>query len=137
MLKIVGLDHIVLRTTDLDAMLQFYCNVIGCVIERSLLDTIGLIQLRAGAALIDIVPVDSELGKLGGKAPNQDGRNLEHFCLLVADKDEESLSRFLDDHGIKHFPPQERYGATGFGQSVYVDDPEGNIVELKLQAPSK
>jgi catechol 2,3-dioxygenase-like lactoylglutathione lyase family enzyme len=134
MLKIIGLDHLVLRTTDIDAMLQFYCNVIGCVIERSLIDSIGLIQLRAGASLIDIVPVDSELGRLGGKAPDQDGRNLEHFCLTIKNMGEKELSGYLDDCGIKHLPAKERYGATGFGQSVYVEDPEGNVVELKLES---
>ena len=134
MLKIIGLDHLVLRTTQIDAMLQFYCNVLGCVIERSLIDNIGLIQLRAGASLIDLVLVDSELGRLGGKAPVQDGRNLEHFCLTIDSMDEHELSQYLANHGIDYQPAQERYGATGFGQSVYIEDPQGNIVELKLNA---
>jgi glyoxylase I family protein len=133
MLKIIGLDHLVLRTTEIGAMLQFYCNVLGCVIERSLIDSIGLIQLRAGASLIDLVHVDSELGRLGGKAPVQDGRNLEHFCLTIEGMDEMELNQHLANYSIDHQPAQERYGATGFGQSVYIEDPEGNVVELKIE----
>ena len=137
MLKIVGLDHIVLRTTKLDEMLHFYCSVLGCVVERTLPDNIGLIQLRAGSALIDLVPVDSELGRLGGKAPVQDGRNLEHFCLTIDDLGEEPLKRYLADNNIDHQPMAERYGAAGFSKSVYINDPEGNVVELKLDTKSQ
>lgn len=133
MLQILGIDHIVLRTTQLDAMLQFYCNVLGCSIERSLPE-IGLIQLRAGMSLIDIVPVNSELGRLGGKPPNQDGRNLEHFCLNLNDINEEQLSHYLSEQKIDHEVPAERYGAAGFSKSVYIKDPEDNVVELKIPA---
>jgi catechol-2,3-dioxygenase len=115
-------------------MLQFYCGVLGCVVERSLPKNIGLIQLRAGSALIDLVPVDSELGRLGGKAPSQDGRNLEHFCLIIDDLAEDSLGEYLTENNIEHESMVERYGAAGFSKSVYVCDPEGNVVELKLNA---
>jgi catechol-2,3-dioxygenase len=131
MLQILGIDHIVLRTTQLDEMLQFYCDVLGCSVERSLAE-IGLIQLRAGMSLIDLVPVDSELGRLGGKPPSQDGRNLEHFCLSLKAIDEAQLSQYLSEHQIEHEALVERYGAVGFSKSVYVKDPEGNVVELKL-----
>jgi glyoxylase I family protein len=56
------IDHIVLRVIDLDRMLRFYCEVLGCTIERRQ-DSIGLIQLRAGRSLVDLVPVDGHLGK--------------------------------------------------------------------------
>ena len=49
-------------------MTRFYCDVLGCQIERARQD-IGLIQMRAGQSLIDLVPVDGELGKKGGAAP--------------------------------------------------------------------
>jgi len=133
MLKIQGIDHIVLRTVRRQQMLEFYLNVLGCRLERELPE-LGLIQLRAGSALIDIVPVDSELGRLGGRPPSQDGRNLEHFCLTVADLDEAHLLQFLADHDIDAGEPAERYGASGFSKSVYINDPEGNVVELKLLA---
>ena len=132
--SIVGIDHIVLRTADLEAMLGFYRDVLGCEVERELAPEVGLVQLRAGESIIDLVPVDSELGRLGGGPPQQEGRNMEHFCLLVADGSPESLGRHLADCGIPHEPFQERYGATGFGLSTYLKDPEGNTLELKLSA---
>lgn len=137
MLKLIGLDHIVLRTSDIDAMLHFYCDVLGCRVERELSREIGLIQLRAGHSLIDIVPIDSQLGRQGGGPPRQEGRNLEHFCLTIPDEGEEKLLNYLSSHGIHPAAPEIRYGAGGFGKSVYINDPEDNIVELKLESISQ
>lgn len=133
MIEILGLDHIVLRTTQLSTMLKFYGDFLGCKIERELDESVGLVQLRAGSALIDIVPVDSELGRLGGGPPSQDGRNVDHFCLCIADIDEARLLAELESEGISNSGFAERYGAQGFGRSIYIDDPEGNVVELKLE----
>lgn len=130
MITIVGLDHLVLRTDKLDAMLNFYHRILGCHIERTL-PTLGLTQLRAGHALIDLVTVESELGQLGGKVPQQNGRNIDHFCLQIKADSENELLGYLHDHGIETEPFVERYGAQGFGRSIYVTDPQGNIVELK------
>ncbi|MEZ8100240.1 VOC family protein [Vibrio bivalvicida] len=129
-INIIALDHIVLRTSQLNNMLHFYQDILGCVIEREKLD-IGLTQLRAGSALIDIVTVDSELGRMGGKAPQQNGRNVDHFCLQVSAFEEEELLNYLKQHNVNTSNFAERYGAQGYGRSVYVDDPEGNVVELK------
>ncbi|WP_172563166.1 VOC family protein [Vibrio furnissii] len=129
MINIRGLDHVVLRTTKLDQMLHFYQTLLGCQLERELAQ--GLTQLRAGNALIDIVTVESELRQLGGQAPQQNGRNVDHFCLQITSVDETELTAFLDRHHIPHSDFAERYGAQGFGRSVYLDDPEGNVVELK------
>ena len=131
-IKILGIDHVVLRTTRLDSMLAFYSEFLGCPVERELSPELGLVQLRAGNALIDIVPVDSELGRMGGKPPVQDGRNMDHVCLLIESLAEEELLKLLDSAGIKHSDYAERYGAEGFGRSIYLDDPEGNVVELKF-----
>lgn len=132
-IKIQSIDHLVLRTQDLHAMLHFYCCVLGCPIERELPE-LGLTQLRAGNAIIDLVKLDSELGKLGGKAPSQNGRNLDHFCLQLEAFDEQVLLDYLASHQIAISDFVERYGAQGFGRSIYIEDPEGNVVELK---PSK
>ncbi|KJY85106.1 lactoylglutathione lyase [Vibrio galatheae] len=129
-IKIVALDHVVLRTSQLDKMLQFYRDILGCSIEREKQE-LGLTQLRAGNALIDIVTVESELGKLGGKAPQQNGRNLDHFCLQVSAFDEPQLIAYLEKYQIKTSEFAERYGAQGYGRSLYIEDPEGNVVELK------
>ncbi len=130
MIEIKGLDHIVLRTRDLDAMLHFYQTILGCPIERRL-EELGLTQLRAGSALIDIVTVDSELGRLGGEAPTQNGRNMDHFCLQIAPIEETQLNQHLASYNVAYGEFTERYGAQGFGRSIYLQDPEGNVVELK------
>lgn len=135
MINIIAIDHLVLRTTRLDEMLAFYRDLLGCPVERKLDPEIGLVQLRAGAGLIDLVPVDSELGRQGGGPPVQDGRNLEHFCLRITPVEEERLLEHLASAGIEASGFSERYGADGFGRSTYINDPEGNIVELKLVAP--
>ncbi|MGR5193196.1 VOC family protein [Vibrio rotiferianus] len=131
-INIKALDHVVLRTDNLDAMLHFYRDILGCPIERELPD-LGLTQLRAGLTIIDLVMVDSELGKLGGKSPSQDGRNLDHFCLQIAPFEESELLEYLHQHNVCVEEFAERYGAQGFGRSVYINDPEGNVVELKPQ----
>jgi len=130
MIRIRDIDHLVLRVQDLPRMLGFYVGVLGCTVERRL-DDIGLVQLRAGRSLIDLVPVDSELGRAGGAAPGSEGRNMDHFCLRVEPFDEATLRAHLRTHGITMAAVQQRYGAEGHGPSVYLDDPEGNVVELK------
>ncbi len=130
MIQILGIDHIVLRVADLERMLAFYCEALGCIVERRE-DDLGLIQLRAGAALIDLVPVDSELGRPGGAAPGTEGRNLDHFCLRVEPFDAEAIHDRLARHGIAAGAVKSRYGAGGIGPSIYIEDPEGNVVELK------
>lgn len=130
MIHIQEIDHLVLRVMNADRMLAFYCDVLGCDVERRL-DDIGLIQLRAGRALIDLVPVDGKLGKMGGGAPGREGRNLDHFCLRVAPFDEEAIRRHLERHGVEAGETAMRYGADGVGPSIYVPDPEGNVIELK------
>ena len=127
-LRIVGLDHVVLRCARLEATMSFYVDVLGCRLERELPD-LGLHQLRAGAALIDLVPVGSTLG--GTEPPDSDRANMAHFCLRIGDPDWDGLARHLRAHGIEFAPPETRYGADGHGPSIYITDPEGNVVELK------
>ena len=130
MLKLQGLDHLVLRVTDLDVMTHFYVDVLGCTVERRQ-DEIGLVQLRAGRSLIDLVPVDGKLGRLGGAAPGAEGRNLDHFCLRVEPFDPAAIRARLKAQGIEADPPKRRFGAEGYGDSIYFSDPEGNRIELK------
>ncbi len=139
MIAIREIDHIVLRVVDVDAMLRFYCDVLGCTLERRV-DTIGLVQLRAGRSLLDLVPVDGELGRAGGAAPGREGRNLDHLCFRVVSFDEQAIRRRLADANVAASDTATRYGAEGDGPSIYVTDPEGNTVELKgppsLPSPS-
>jgi glyoxylase I family protein len=128
--EILGLDHVVLRILELDRSLDFYCGVLGCREERRL-DALGLVQLRAGAALIDLVPVDSPLGRAGGGAPDPNRRNVDHVCLQLARFEEAALRAHLESHGIEAGEVAQRYGAQGNGPSLYLHDPDGNVIELK------
>ena len=124
------LDHIVLRVLDLPAMLAFYCGVLGCTVERRQ-DEIGLVQLRAGSALLDLVPVDGKLGRMGGAAPGREGHNLDHFCFRLDPFDEAAIRQHLLAAGVDPGETSSRYGAEGEGPSIYIQDPQGNTVELK------
>jgi catechol 2,3-dioxygenase-like lactoylglutathione lyase family enzyme len=130
MFQILGLDHVVLRVTDVSRMVRFYCEALGCRIERER-EELGLIQLRAGQSLIDLVAVDGELGRKGGAAPGKEGRNMDHLCLRVEPFDSGAIATHLLAHGVVPGETRTRYGAEGSGLSIYISDPEGNTVELK------
>lgn len=132
-IEIAGIDHVVLRTTNLEEMLWFYRDVLGCPIERELPPEFGLVQLRAGNALIDLVLVDSELGKMGGGPPGRTENNMDHFCLQVKPIPEPEMRAYLEQQGIEAGEFISRYGAQGQGHSIYIEDPEGNTVELRNQ----
>lgn len=122
---VTAIDHVVLRTTQLQAMLRFYTEVLCCPLEKVQAD-IGLYQLRAGSALIDLLEVQ---GRAESRRPNMD-----HFCLQVAGFDAGALKAHLATHGVAAGDVQTRYGAQGSGPSLYVEDPDGNVVELKASA---
>lgn len=130
MIQIREIDHLVLRVIDLDRMLAFYRDVLGCTVERRQ-DAIGLVQLRAGRSLIDLVPVDGPLGRAGGAPPGKEGRNLDHFCFRVEPFDEVDIRRHMAQNKVEAGEAATRYGAEGEGPSIYIADPEGNVVELK------
>ncbi len=121
-ITIKGLDHVVLRVADLDRAIHFYCEVLGCTEERRL-ESIGLVQLRAGASLIDLV--------LAEGAPEVAGGNMDHFCLRIEPFDEAAIRSHLATHGVEAGEVARRYGAEGHGPSLYLQDPDGNTVELK------
>ncbi len=125
------LDHIVLRTGRVEEMIKFYCDVLGCNVERRLDGEVGLIQLRAGKSLIDFVSLDGSLGKQGGRGPGVEGRNVAHFCLSIDPFDEDAIRSHLGRHEVEATRTALLYGAEGVGPSIYIEDPEGNTVELK------
>ena len=118
--RIRNLDHVVLRVRDMDAALAFYIGTLGCREERRL-EAIGLVQLRAGASLIDLVPGE----------PDPEGANMDHFAVRISPFDEPALRAWLSEHGIETEAALPRYGAEGTGPSIYIRDPDGNTVELK------
>jgi len=128
--RLEHLDHIVLRVYDVPLMQAFYCDVLGCAMERRQ-EELGLIQLRAGTSLIDLVSIDGKLGRQGGKGPDTEGHNLDHLCLSVADYDEAAIVAHLKAHGVRMGEIGIRCGAKGEGPSIYLFDPQGNMIELK------
>ena len=129
MIRLAAIDHVVFRVADLDAALRFYTEVLGATLEK-VQAGIGLYQLRAGSSLIDLVPVEGQLGRAGGAGPGPEGRNVDHVCFRVAPWDEAAILAQLAGHGIEAQVAQ-RYGAEGDGPSIYLSDPDGNGLELK------
>lgn len=129
-MRVTGIDHVVLRVRDMPAMTDFYVRVLGCTVERERAD-LGMIQLRAGGQLIDLVDVSGKLGLPGGAAPGAEGRNLDHLCLTVADFDIGTAADHLRRHGVEPGETGVRNGATGEATSLYLRDPEGNGLELR------
>ena len=129
-MRLLGIDHVVIRARDPALMERFYVDVLGCTVERRQ-DAIGLVQLRAGAQLIDLVDVAGRLGRMGGAAPGSEGHNMDHLCLRVIDFDVETVRAHLQAHGVAVGDIGARYGSTGEATSLYLSDPEGNGLELR------
>jgi catechol-2,3-dioxygenase len=125
--SIAGIDHIVLRAREPGRLVAFYRDVLGCTIEREQTE-IGLTQLRAGRNLIDVVPQVALAGASPGSGP---GQNLDHVCLTIQPFEGERLRAYLSSRGVSVGQIASRYGAEGHGPSLYLQDPEGNGVELK------
>lgn len=129
-INLTQIDHVVLRVVDLEKMVSFYQDVFGCNLERGPGD-LGLAQLRAGLSLIDLVDASGPLGQKSGAPPDHGAPNLDHLCLQVDPWDEATIVRHLEQHQVDFDQAAPRYGATGVGPSIYLRDPEGNMVELK------
>jgi len=130
MIRIREIDHVVIRARDPERLVRFYCDVLGCTVAHRQ-DAIGLVHLSAGRSLIDIISVDGPLGRKGGAAPGSEARNMDHLCLRIEPFDADAIRRHLEAHGARVDESGRRYGAEGEGFSLYVSDPEGNVVELK------
>jgi catechol 2,3-dioxygenase-like lactoylglutathione lyase family enzyme len=129
-IRIREIDHVVLRVSDMSLMTDFYCRVLGCTLEKRQ-EKFGLVQLRAGNSLVDLVDVDGVLGRVGGHPPGEGGRNVDHFCFRVDPFEPEAIKTHLASNGVEPGDLASRYGAEGLGPSIYMTDPEGNTVELK------
>jgi len=126
-IKIAEIDHVVFRCRDQKKMLAFYTDIIGLTEERRI-DQIGLIQLRSGRSMIDLVPADVVSDK---KSPNVD-----HVCLGIEAADLSAIAGYLRENAVEVIgEPAIRYGARGMGLSIYLRDPEGNVIELKQMPP--
>ena len=122
MFTIRKIDHLVIRVRNVERMIAFYRDALGCSVEK-VQEEFGLTQLRAGSGLIDLVDVDGKLGRQGGAAPGAEGRNLDHLCLTIEPWEPEALADHLRAHGGEPGEVGRRYGADGYGPSIYVADP--------------
>ena len=130
MFTIKVIDHVVISVVNLDNAISFYGNVLGCAVER-VREDLGLVHMRAGATLIDLISVEGKLGRMSSSAPAQSARNMDHLCLRIEPFDEDALRAHLSAHCVEAGEVQSNYGSEGDGPSLYVSDPEGNVVELK------
>ena len=129
--SLLALDHVVLRVPDMARAIAFYTGVLGAYEERRV-EKIGLVQLRAGQSIIDLVDVHADWLKAQGAQPfTPNVRNVDHICLRVEPFDEAEIERHLRQHGIEVSERGTRYGAQGDGLSIYVSDPFGTVIELK------
>ena len=129
-INITHIDHVVIRVVDLRRMIAWYRDVLSCKLERGPGEA-GLAQLRAGSSLIDLVDVAGPLGKAAGGPPRREAANMDHVCFQVDPWDAEAVADQLRKHDVSFGDVADRYGATGVGPSIYLEDPEGNTVELK------
>ena len=130
-MKINGFDHLVLRVDDIDSALSFYSDVLGMEplrVDEFRRGEVPFPSVRISAdSLIDLVP----------KARMPGSNNVDHFCLVVKD-DLDGLAADLKARGVKMTGESgRRWGAHGYGNSIYVMDPEGNTIELKSYAGSE
>jgi catechol 2,3-dioxygenase-like lactoylglutathione lyase family enzyme len=129
--QVLRLDHVVLRVRDPARSIAFFGDVLGCAVVRRR-DDLGLVHLRAGVSMIDLVALDGPLGRLGGAAPQAEGRNVDHVCLRIEPFDERALVAHLQAHGVAVGEiAGHNFGAEGSGPSIYFKDPDGNTIELK------
>lgn len=124
-LEFDGIDHAVLRVTDIKRSLDFYVDVLGLSLER-IIDDIGIYQLRCGRSLIDLCVLPPGVSLAPGAQ-----RGIDHLCLSIRG-DMDKIVEYLTEHKVEMASPlRELYGATGFGTSLYILDPDRHVIELK------
>jgi glyoxylase I family protein len=121
----LGLDHVVLRVRDQAVTQAFYCDVLGCTVDR-VNPRVSLVHLRFGDQFIDILPLDPAAPAEGTRA------RMDHFCLSIRCDDLPALAADLRARGARlEGDVVRRYGAYGEGPSLYLRDPDDYVVELK------
>lgn len=124
-LEIDGIDHVVLQVTNVERSLHFYIDVLGLSLER-VIEDLGIYQVRCGRNLIDLMVLPP-----GATLAEKSQRGIDHLCLHVRG-DMNRVVDYLRERGVELGSPlRELYGATGFGTSLYVFDPDRHMIELK------
>ena len=125
---LAGIDHVVLLVDDMAAAQAFYLGVIGCTLEKAL-PQYGMVQLRAGASLVDLVDISGEPGAWA-RPDRPGGRNVDHVCLATGPWDEAAMRAWLAANEVEIIEEGVNNGARGESLSFYVRDPAGNTIEL-------
>jgi len=123
MVRVEAMDHIVLRVSDPERSLRWYCDELGLRPER-------VEEWRRGETLFPSVRVDSGTIIDLLLATPVGGHNLDHFCLVVQPTDLQAVAtsgRF----DVVEGPTEPRSGARGMATALYVRDPDDNVVELR------
>jgi catechol 2,3-dioxygenase-like lactoylglutathione lyase family enzyme len=119
--RITGLDHVVLRCADVERSLAWYTDVLGLPAERAE-------EWRRGEVFFPSVRIDAgTILDLFPAAP--EGTNVDHFCVVIEPTDLDAAARSGTFDVVDG--PATRWGAQGDGTSLYVRDPDGNVVELR------
>ena len=121
MIKVVGFDHVVLNVADVERSLAFYCDQLGLKPER-------VEQWRNNEVFFPSVRIDDHTLIDLLQVPRT-GENANHICLVVDPADFDAIKaagRFEVVDG-----PDVRWGAEGDATSLYVKDPDGNVIELR------
>jgi glyoxylase I family protein len=123
-----GIDHVVLLVDDMAAARAFYLDVIGCTVENAL-PQYGMLQLRAGVSLVDLVDISGAPGAWA-RPPAPGGRNVDHVCLATGPWNEAAMRAWLAANQVEIIEEGVNNGARGESLSFYVRDPSGNTIEL-------
>lgn len=122
-MEIAAIDHLVLTVRDLDASIDFYTRVLGM---RELVFGEGRRALVFGRQKLNLHAADAPFSPHAA----QPVPGAVDLCLLVTTPMPDVLSE-LAAHGVPvEAGPVERTGAQGCLLSVYVRDPDGNLIEL-------
>ncbi len=124
-----AIDHVVLIVDDLEDAVRWYAEVLGAIEEKSLREY-GMVQLRAGASMIDLVDAASKAGEWA-RPPVSGGRNMDHLCLEIGPVTKAAMDAHLARHGLEVEEEGLRGGAKGEGYSWYIRDPWDHQIELK------
>ena len=124
MIRVTGFDHLVLLSSDVERCLAWYTGELGC-------EPVRVDEWRRGEVFFPSFRISPEtiIDVLPGDRASSGVLNVDHLCLVIEPTDLQAIKdsgRFDVVDG-----PDQRYGARGDGTSLYVRDPDGNVVELR------